>query len=44
MERRLLQARALRWHFPKGDYRAAVHDVAAVVDALKACDKTQRGK
>ncbi len=44
MERRLLQARALRWHLPKGEYRAAVHDIAAVVDTLRACDTAQRGQ
>jgi hypothetical protein len=42
MERRLLRAATLRWHFPKGDYRAAVHDIAAVVDALRACEKARR--
>jgi hypothetical protein len=44
MERRLLEAKVLIWRLPKGDYHAAVHDVAAVVDDLRACDKAQRAR
>jgi hypothetical protein len=40
-ERLLRNAAVLSWRFPKGEYRAAVHDVGPVIDAVKDCNRRQ---
>jgi hypothetical protein len=44
MESHLLRAKSILWHLPKGDYHATVHDVPAIVDALRDCEKAHRAQ